>query len=777
MNKCSLWQRIALPCLAVLALAGCSGGSGNAPQIVAPPAEKAPLQLEAWVGEDSSQLRLSRPIPGLEIHASSDPVCEFDTDNTMGCTDPNIYTLNNTTEAFTDTALTLNHPGYYQLRQGEQRLNTLLSPSRFSPRAVHQAVFFNGEFWLIGGDLPGGNGSSAEIWSSPDGVQWVLRDAEAEFGPLAYHQVVVYQNKLWVIGGWKDDGINAGTQQAVWASEDGLNWESKTSLPIALNRHQVVVFENIAATEPGDPENTLWVMGGLSSSDVDSATNDVYLLHNGDWITPQIALGETGTSGKPLPKLFGHQVVAFNAGDGEGEQLWVIGGMNESFQRNNDIWRSSDGYTWNKVELDPEEERFSARFAHQAVVFDDQLWVIGGHDGTYKNDIWSSPDGEVWTEQDPPADFPPRTLHQVVVANDGADESLWLIGGDSCGGCFLNDTWSSSDGEHWQHRSAQAEFFARYGHQVVSFDDGTGEQLWLIGGYDGQRYLNDLWTSPDGLNWTPVDVDRAALFTPRDSHGAVVFNDQLWVIGGADGNSQNDVWSSPNGITWTEHTQPAGAERFSPRQSPQAVVFDDGDGDGDKLWLIGGYGFGLDDNKFKPLSDVWSSVDGDTWTKHSSDLNVGQYDHQVVVFNNGAGNGEALWLLGRDGNGAAAIWSSTNGENWSPVEIKLTDGTPILPRAGYQAVAFNQQLWVIGGQNPVSNNVWVSSNGSDWALTPSGDNPFAARQYHQAVVFNNALFVIGGADEEYAPFNDVWKSTDGLNWQLGLKTNIQALER
>ncbi|WP_108126171.1 Kelch repeat-containing protein [Saccharospirillum mangrovi] len=758
MNKCSLWQRITLPCLAVLALAGCSG-AGNGTDNDDP--FTGTVQLEAWVGTESSQLRLSKPLAGAELHASSDRDCEFDTDNTMSCTNPNIYTLNNTTEAFTDTALTLSHPGYYQLRQGGQRLNTLLSPSRFSPRAAHQAVFFNGEFWLLGGDIPGGN--SAEIWSSPDGVQWVLRDAEADFGPLAYHQVVIYQNKLWVIGGWKDDGINAGPQQAVWASADGLNWESKTSLPIALNRHQVVVFENIAATEPGDPENTLWVIGGEESSG--SATNNVYLLHNGDWITPQIALGGAGASGEPLPKLIDHQVVAFNADDGE--QLWVIGGRNESFQRNNDIWRSSDGLTWNQVELDPEEERFSARYAHQAAVFDDQLWVIGGVDGDNKNDIWSSPDGKVWTEQDPPADFPPRAYHQVVVANDGADESLWLIGGD-LRGYFLNDTWSSSDGEHWQHRSAQADFFARRYHQVVSFDDGTGEQLWLIGGNDSLRNLNDLWTSPDGLNWTPVDVNQEAFFTPRSSHGAVVFNDQLWVIGGTDGNNAlNDVWSSPNGITWTEHTQPAGSERFSPRLYPQVVVFNAGDGEGDKLWVIGG----------SNNADVWSSVDGDTWTKHNSNLPAGQTEHQVVVFDNG--NGKALWLLGRDGNGAAAIWTSTNGETWTDVTIELLEGTPNLPTNSHQAVVFDQHLWVIGGQDPVSNNVWVSSDGSTWKLAASGNNPFAARQYHQAVVFNNALFVIGGADKNItaSPLNDVWKSTDGENWQLGLKTNIQALER
>ncbi|MEJ2652385.1 MAG: kelch repeat-containing protein [Gammaproteobacteria bacterium] len=40
-------------------------------------------------------------------------------------------------------------------------------------------------------------------------------------------------------------------------------------------------------------------------------------------------------------------------------------------------------------------------------------------------------------------------------------------------------------------------FSARYGHQAVAFNG----KLWVVGGNDGDTYLNDVWSSSDGLVW------------------------------------------------------------------------------------------------------------------------------------------------------------------------------------------------------------------------------------------------------------------------------------
>ncbi len=42
----------------------------------------------------------------------------------------------------------------------------------------------------------------------------------------------------------------------------------------------------------------------------------------------------------------------------------------------NDIWRSSDGVTWDKVSFD---SNFKTRVEHTSVVFDDRFWAITGY--------------------------------------------------------------------------------------------------------------------------------------------------------------------------------------------------------------------------------------------------------------------------------------------------------------------------------------------------------------------------------------------------------------
>lgn len=137
----------------------------------------------------------------------------------------------------------------------------------------------------------------------------------------------------------------------------------------------------------------------------------------------------------------------------------------------------------------------------------EQLWLFGGFLGdSYGNDVWLSSDGVNWDKKVLTGNiFPARSGHQVVVFDDGSDQGkqLWLIGGAGVG--YMNDVWSSKDGNTWQQRTAVADFSARYGHQVVVFDDNTGEgeRLWLIGGADkdegGEK--SDVWRSKNGTAW------------------------------------------------------------------------------------------------------------------------------------------------------------------------------------------------------------------------------------------------------------------------------------
>lgn len=109
---------------------------------------------------------------------------------------------------------------------------------------------------------------------------------------------------------------------------------------------------------------------------------------------------------------------------------------------------------------------------------------------------------------------------------------------------------------------------------AASFDGA----IWLLGGFDGERAVNAVWRSRDGLRWEQV-LERAP-WSPRAPAKAVVFRDRLFVLGGGeiDGPGGNDVWSTADGKTWVRECAEIAAESpvgYAP------IVFDD------RLWLVG----------------------------------------------------------------------------------------------------------------------------------------------------------------------------------------------
>ena len=105
--------------------------------------------------------------------------------------------------------------------------------------------------------------------------------------------------------------------------------------------------------------------------------------------------------------------------------------------------------------------------------------------------------------------------------------------------------------------------------------------IWLLGGYDGKAYYNDVWQSADGVHWNRV-LEHAP-WSARNT-GAVVFNDRIWVLGGGviDGerdpnpNAMRELWSSADGIHWDKSPDRTGSV-----WGGTPVVFDA------RLWLIG----------------------------------------------------------------------------------------------------------------------------------------------------------------------------------------------
>ena len=210
---------------------------------------------------------------------------------------------------------------------------------------------------------------------------------------------------------------------------------------------------------------------------------------------------------------------------------------------------------------------------------------------------------------------------------------LWMLGGMRTWDDFRNDVWSSENGTEWKQVLANAPWSRRRWHSVVVFDD----RLWVIGGAlsSGRpdktptEFVNDVWSSADGIDWR-LEGGRTPLVF-ESGLSTVVFRGQIFAISGT-----GQVWSSRNAKNW----------KLIARDLPWAgggsgvLVFDE------RIWVLGGIN----------RNDAWSSADGRAW---KSEYAVAPWSKRSteysVVFK------DKIWLYsgktGREDSWDGAIWA------------------------------------------------------------------------------------------------------------------------
>ncbi len=264
-----------------------------------------------------------------------------------------------------------------------------------------------------------------------------------------------------------------------------------------------------------------------------------------------------------------------------GGDLWMVSSLPLAFS-------SSDGTTWTKHD----KNETPNRLASTDVFFDDKLWIMGGSDlytQNFSNEIWSSEDGTTWVKAGEGA-WPGRDSTTLVVFQ----EKLWLLGGADhrddklATDSFLNDVWSSDDGINWTQVTAAAPWAPRSYPRIAILNN----EMYLLGGESHA----DVWKSSNGKDWTQLTGAAPWGGAGREGYGALSFDGKLWVFGGYVGDSRNgvsDVWYSDDGVKWTRQAEHA---PWTPRD-PIAIVFKD------ELWLFAG--------KYTGSEDSWN---GDIWT-------------------------------------------------------------------------------------------------------------------------------------------------------------------
>lgn len=266
-------------------------------------------------------------------------------------------------------------------------------------------------------------------------------------------------------------------------------------------------------------------------------------------------------------------------------------------------------------------------------------------------------------------------------------------------------------------------------------------------------------------------LESTAPWKPRDSQAEWVFRDQLWIGGGwfqSFEEPPRDVWSSHDGKAWSKAAANA---PWLHSDLPMSITF------ADKMWIMGGWFKGRLPGH-SASNQVWSSDDGMTWQQVSPGagwsprLAAGLVEHRGRLWVLG---GTENYYFGDDKSLKSDVWSSADGQKWKQETVSAAWS----PRAYHQVVALNDRIYVFGGGNYVpayhaKNDVWSSSDGVNWTCETESA-PWAPRMWFSAAVYRGRMWVLGGWSKEKDNFGDVWHSADGRTWQrLETKTCWKA---
>jgi hypothetical protein len=281
---------------------------------------------------------------------------------------------------------------------------------------------------------------------------------------------------------------------------------------------------------------------------------------------------------------------------------------------------------------------------------------------------------------------------------------------------------------------------------VVAGGPGFVAVGWVSFGLDRAAAV---WTSPDGIAWARVPHDEEVL-GPSDwdwMNSVTAGGPGLVAVGGTSFEEKDAaVWTSVDGVTW------------SPVERDDAVF--GGDGAQEMMSVTAGgpglvaVGREVDPVEFELDAAVWTSPDGLTWTRIENDGEVFGGEDTQEMWDVTAG-GPGLVAVGVDWEVElppdAAAWTSDDGVSWSRVGDEsvfggqstqqiwsVTEGGPGLIAVGVSIVddVFAHEA-----------AVWTSADGVNWARTAHDDDVFGGEddQDMLGVTTDGEIIVIVGS--------------------------------
>jgi hypothetical protein len=466
---------------------------------------------------------------------------------------------------------------------------------------------------------------------------------------------------------------------------------------------------------------------------------------------------------------------AWVAGDPPGATASAVGtGLPEGFALlgvdagSITTWRTSDGRTWVRTDAVAEPDAVQGMHSIAGIAGGQ---VAGGsrwaEDGSSVGAAWASTDGSLWRLV-----LTAATNGSVRVERLG-DVTLATA---SDAYCRTGSSFASVDGITWGRSPAPVPVcgsYAALGESIVALapDDESGRTaIWqgrLTEGPGVQSGPSPASPAPTaGPSFAPPSAPPAAaglgLAWSRQEIGreaAVVYDVATWsgglvAIGAASESSGRDravAWVSTDGRTWTSATRPPDRLPDESWAVARAVT-----ASGPGLVAVGWANVGQDAN---PRVAIWTSSDGLEWSRVPNAPGLALAPGVNTDFPEPGPRDVAAWSgglvavgVGGAAGTSAVIWTSPDGWTWTPV--------PDLPDAALRwahGVAEGPEgLVVVGGSgaNPdFRAEAWVSRNGTSWA---AATRP-AGIEMESVIGWADRLVAVGGAPAS-------WVSSDGRTW-------------
>jgi hypothetical protein len=419
----------------------------------------------------------------------------------------------------------------------------------------HSGTIYNGYLYYVGNST-GSAGTTnlmhyTSINKSTGAVNNTWSTTTFSTSNRTFERVVAYNGYIYVVG--SDDSFSSAVPFAPLASNGTVGtWGTAANLNTA-------VF-NVGV---GFMNGYMYVIGGEA--------NDA---NNGSTLTQYAKVNSDGTLGVPGTNVFVTNTaltarsnkVAFAQYD---NKFYMINGaINGSRSLTTSMISVNGGGggttdAWTTGSTTMSESRDSGA----TVAYNGYLYAVGGKNGTtYYNDVSYAPlnsDGSVGTWTVDTHTFTTGRKFLGAAAHNGY---MYVLGGKTSAGGTLQDIQYAPIGGS----GALSGNWASAGSSISTGGQGTSLAIYkgyayAVGGYNGTSYSTTVYYAPVNTDGTIGSWSTTSSFTTaRYNAATVVYNDNLYLVGGADSAAMNDVQYAAinsNGTlgTWAASTDIEGA--------------------------------------------------------------------------------------------------------------------------------------------------------------------------------------------------------------------------